>query len=387
MRWVVAAHPDDELIFAGAAILSHPDEAWTVVIVTQTETTERAAEALCARDLLRGEGLRIDYRFLGQADFRIHSTGGIDPPVVTRRLAELGVGRGERVYTHGAPGEYGHSGHKAVHWATVEALGATADISVFSGGGQVLERIADPALLAGKARLFNRAYPSQRGVWTGLARTMFEATREESHFDLSAPGAQAAHPANPIGRLPEDPNKSALTQAVNGQIAALGSTVADALVIGLHPGVDLGALRTKVAGRIDVLDPSPGAAGPAADHPDVARISEDFLAWDPGGRRYDLVVCVGAQFVWDFDAIFQGAARLLRPAGQLILVHEPLIEGHPDNGRGYFVSDAARYRRPTQSVLDLSRRNGLKVRLLKEFVGGLRLGEPVIHQLVRLERR
>jgi predicted TPR repeat methyltransferase len=81
------------------------------------------------------------------------------------------------------------------------------------------------------------------------------------------------------------------------------------------------------------------------------------------------------------------AARLLRPGGQFIFTHEPLIEGHPDYGRAQFTTDVTRYRRPTQAVMTLTRKGGLKLRTIKDLVAGHRLGEPVIYQLVRLERR
>ena len=392
MRWVVVAHPDDELIFAGGAMLAHPHEPWTVVIVAEPDGTPRAAESLCARDLLRALGLDVDYRFLGHENRQFHSTGGIDPPTLIRQLLELGIRPGERVYTHGAPGEYGHNGHKAVHWSTIEALRGAAAVSVFSGGGEIVERIVDPDLLAGKARLFNQAYPSQVGVWTGLAQTMQEVIREERHFALSPFDAALGETTNPLGRvearLPGDPDDGALTLEVNRQIALSGPALAGALVLGLGPGVDLAALRATVEGPIDVLDRSPEARGLIADRADIALIAEDLLQWDPGDRRYDLVICVGMlPRVRDFEVIFQRAALLLRPGGQLILTHEPLIEGHASYGRGYFVAEVPHYRRPAQSVLHHSRRNGLKLRVLKDFVAGRRMGEPVIHQLARLERR
>lgn len=185
MRWVIVAHPDDELIFAGGAMLKHPDSRWRVVVATHEETSPRAAEALAARDALRGLGLKVDYIFLGETDEQWHRTGGIDPDRMAGRLRALGVRPGGRVYTHGEPGEYGHNAHRAVHRIVTGALGGTASISTFSGGAEVVERINDPKTLELKADLFNRAYPSQKGVWIGLADMMREVMTEERHFAFS----------------------------------------------------------------------------------------------------------------------------------------------------------------------------------------------------------
>jgi LmbE family N-acetylglucosaminyl deacetylase len=190
VRWVIVAHPDDELIFAGGAILTHADEPWTVVIATHEAGSPRAAESLAARDALRAQGFAIDYVFLEHTDEQWHATGGVEAPLMSRQLERLGVLRGERVYTHGRPGEYGHNGHRAVHQITTAALAGTAALSTFSGGDEVLERIDDPATLARKGELFKEAYPSQQGVWILLADMMREVMSEERHFAFIA-AAQA----------------------------------------------------------------------------------------------------------------------------------------------------------------------------------------------------
>ncbi len=51
------------------------------------------------------------------------------------------------------------------------------------------------------------------------------------------------------------------------------------------------------------------------------------------------------------------------------------------------MTDALRFRRPTQAVLDLSGRHGMKPKFVKDLVVGRREGEPRILQLLRLERR
>jgi LmbE family N-acetylglucosaminyl deacetylase len=177
----LVAHPDDEIIFAGGAMLSHAGESWTVVFATHPEGSPRAAEARRACARLRGLGVDVSCRFLGHADMPLHPTGGIEPPRLLSELAQLTVKPGERLYTHGSPGEYGHAGHKTVNWAAGEIFGFTAAASVFSGGGEILERIVDPALMREKARIFSECYPSQQGVWTGLAMLMAAVMAEEPH--------------------------------------------------------------------------------------------------------------------------------------------------------------------------------------------------------------
>ena len=387
MRWVIVAHPDDEVIFAGGAMLSHRDDPWTVVIATHSEESPRAVEALVARDRLRGQGLQIDYRFLGFPDEPHHAGGGIDSRAMAAHLGALGVGHGERVYTHGGPGEYGHIAHRTVHAAVAEALGTTAEVSAFSGGGPIRERVIDSSILAAKIHLFNTAYPSQAGVWRGLPRTMIQAASEERHFALrSADPGGAGEPvaASALGQA----DSGVLAVEVDGLLRRLGGGLRDSLIVGLGPAVDIAMVRSRVGGRIDV-------AGPLSDHPsgdahgpDVLLVAKDFTSWTPPAAAYDLILCLEVlQRVADLETIFQLAGLALRPRGNAIFTHEPLIEGHPDLGRSHFIADGPHYRRPTQEVVDLSRRHGLKLRLVKDLVTGHRLGEPVISQLVRLERR
>ncbi len=389
MRWVIVAHSDDEVIFAGGAILSHRQEPWTVVIATQTEDSPRAAESLAARDQFRALGLEIDYRFLGHPEEAFTPYGGIDRERLAGQLAALGVQPGERVYTHGSPGEYGHNGHKAVHAGVVDALGDKARLTAFSGGGQVVERIVDAGLLAEKARLFNVAYPSQAGVWIGLARTMIETTLEERHYALSVLDDAAAGATNPLRAyapaLAEMADRGTLVLDVNTEIRQLRHDRADVLIIGSAAEIDLDLVRSRYSGRVDFAGPFESGP-PGADGAQV--VADDFTRWHPTDPAYDLILCVGLlSRLPDFDAVFRLAGQLLRPQGQLILTYEPLIHGHHDYGRAYLIAERPYYRRPAQAVLDLSRRNGMKLRMIKDLVTGSRLGEPVVTQLVRAERR
>ena len=368
-------------------MLAHRDEPWTVVIATQDQGAPRAVESIAARDQLRELGVSVDYLFLGHPEEQFTPSGGIDRPRLAAQLAALRVQPGERVYSHGSPGEYGHNGHKAVHTEVVDVLGGVAMLSAFSGGGEVVERIIDADLLAQKARVFNTAYRSQTGVWQRLARLMVEAVSEERHYALSALDSAAAGTTNPLRPYvptpPVRPDAGALAVELNTLISRLRGAGSDVLIVGSGEHVDLGQVRASYPGRLDAVGPFD--RGPPAG---ATVIAEDLLRWDPGAPSYDLVLCVGVlSSIHDFEAAVRRAARELRPGGQLVLAHEPLIQGHPDYGRAYFLADLPRYRRPTQAVLDLSRRLGLKLRQIKDLVAERRLGEPVITQLVRLERR
>lgn len=386
MRWIIVAHPDDEIIFAGGAILSHSHEPWTVVIAAAAADSARAAESLKAREELRALGVEIDYRFLGHDDIQFHPTGGVDPVRLDAELKALGVSEHERVYTHGAPGEYGHNAHKAVHRCVAEALGRLASVSVFSGGGEPVECIVEPDRLGGKILLFSRVYRSQQAVWTGIARVMLDVTHREPHFALSP----ADHPAEPPDRLPvipSGPDQGALASALREEIGrAAGAR--DALVIGLSGAVELQQLRAKVTGRIDVVDVSPDARAIVDRCAGARLVAGDFFGWEAGDGAYDLILWIGSlQHVRDFAAAFEQAARRLRPEGRFILTHEPLIEGHPRQGEVRLKDEPVVYRRPTQAVLDLARRHGMRVRMVKDLVVEPSAGEPVIRQLVHLQLR
>ena len=251
------------------------------------------------------------------------------------------------------------------------------------------ERIVDAQLLAEKARVFNLAYPSQAGVWIGLARTMIEATLEERHYALSVLDAGAADTTNPLlayrPALTDAADRGALVLEVNTEIAHLRNDRGDALIIGPSEGIDLDLVRSRYSGRIDFAGPfESGAPAPA----EARVVANDFTRWEGEERSYDLVLCVGLlSHFQDFEAVFRLAGRVLRPRGQLILTYEPLVQGHHDYGRAYLLADRPYYRRPAQEVLDHSRRNGLKLRVIKDLATGSRVGEPVITQLVRAERR
>ena len=57
---VIVAHPDDETLWAGGTILSHPNNKWFIVCLCRASDTERAARFSNALILLKAQGVMGD---------------------------------------------------------------------------------------------------------------------------------------------------------------------------------------------------------------------------------------------------------------------------------------------------------------------------------------
>ncbi len=118
---VVIAHPDDETIWCGGTILSHPDWDWTVLSLCRKHDKDRAPKfreacrqlnAKCTISDLEDEKPEQSLSSLGEVKSRI-----------VKMLAETRAGnRFDFIFTHGENGEYNHNRHKEVHNAVREMI-------------------------------------------------------------------------------------------------------------------------------------------------------------------------------------------------------------------------------------------------------------------------
>ncbi len=100
-----------------------------------------------------------------------------------------------------------------------------------------------------------------------------------------------------------------------------------------RPGPHPGPRKPCLAGTIDLAGPFQEPPDRFED-PDIELVAEDFRLWTPAAAAYDLILCLEVlERIPEFETIFELGEVALRPKGQLIFTHEPLIEAHPEYGR------------------------------------------------------
>lgn len=174
---LIVAHPDDDTIFCGGTILSHPNWNWNIVCVTTQPG--RSQEFRTAMEMYKSFGVNISfYRILEKPD----ENQDLTPEVYEEWSDSINILnlKPDFVITHNEMGEYGHKHHVAIS-KMVRELFLNVWEFVYPGDvnitpqprkSKVIEVTLDPNLLEKKKQIFNDSYRSQIYVWQNLQTIM-----------------------------------------------------------------------------------------------------------------------------------------------------------------------------------------------------------------------
>ena len=145
---MIVAHPDDEVLFGGAELLSHPDE-YKVVVIDEYQNDIRRREFL---DSMRFIGIH-EYEhwtgFKGREDY-------FREKLIYELLRVLRERNYTKIVTHNTNGEYGHPRHRACH--DILAHLRPEKLWVFDRGERLEEKVIE------KKRELLGCYRSQKEV-------------------------------------------------------------------------------------------------------------------------------------------------------------------------------------------------------------------------------
>lgn len=115
---VIVAHPDDETLWAGGTMLSHPEVQWTIVTLCRARDPDRAPRFYQACELYGAEGRMADM------DDGPEQSPLPDDEVQETLLHLLPSQRYDLILTHGLRGEYTrHLRHEEVSAAVMALCG------------------------------------------------------------------------------------------------------------------------------------------------------------------------------------------------------------------------------------------------------------------------
>lgn len=116
-RLLVVAHPDDETIFFGGAVMNERKYPWHLVCVTDGNADGRGAER---HQELLAAAKKLGIKRVDQWDFPDHFESRLDLGRLNERLRSLPMPA--EIYTHGPLGEYVHAHHQDVCLAVHRAF-------------------------------------------------------------------------------------------------------------------------------------------------------------------------------------------------------------------------------------------------------------------------
>ncbi|MDP1689153.1 MAG: hypothetical protein Q8L47_03420 [bacterium] len=115
---VVVAHPDDETIWMGGAMLAHCGIEWTIFALCRARDKERKQRFLKALKVFNAKGYISDLED-DDDSLSIKTLGQKAESLLLNKLPRKSY---DFIFTHAKDGEYGNKRHKGVHYAVKNHL-------------------------------------------------------------------------------------------------------------------------------------------------------------------------------------------------------------------------------------------------------------------------
>lgn len=149
-KLMIVAHPDDEIIFGGAALLA--EKGWKVICVTNGQHQVRSREF---KQVMKDIGAEFE-----MWNYRDKWGGDFDRKALKKDIEKVIKANPQinRIVTHNKKGEYGHTQHQALHEIVKDI--AQEKLYIFKRSDQKL----DKEVINQKYKLLKR-YKSQDIGW------------------------------------------------------------------------------------------------------------------------------------------------------------------------------------------------------------------------------
>lgn len=113
----IVAHPDDETIWMGGALMKIREFDWTIFSLCRRSDPDRAPKFFRVCRFYKAKPIMTDMDDEGNLSYE---EAVLEAKKIIKK--EIGKSSFDCVFTHGAKGEYGHILHKAVHTAVKELV-------------------------------------------------------------------------------------------------------------------------------------------------------------------------------------------------------------------------------------------------------------------------